>query len=79
MLNIVKLKKNIENPNNQMNPYEQVLGNSRKEKRPCNRKKPPVEPGLGRGGRLPRQVWGSGEGDGTKRHCEENQSLVTND
>lgn len=55
-----------------MNPYEQVLGNSRKEKRP-------VEPDLGRGGRLPQQVWGSGEGDGTKRHCDTVKRLITND
>lgn len=62
-----------------MNPYEQVLGNSRKEKHPCNRKKCPVEPDLGRGGHRPQQVWGSGEGDGTKRHCDTVKRLMTND
>lgn len=31
----------------QLIPYEQVLGDSKKEKLPFNRKKPPAKPGLG--------------------------------
>lgn len=39
-------------PNNQTNCYEQALGDSGKEKNPFNKKKPPTEPGSGRGSRL---------------------------
>ncbi|PME06504.1 hypothetical protein A8A06_07425 [Escherichia coli] len=52
-----------------MIPYEQALGNGGKEKLPFNRKKPPAEPGSGRGSHLPRQVGGEGT-EKTERRAE---------
>ena len=53
------------------------FGDSAKEKLPFNRKKPPAEPGSGRGGHLLRPV-GVKEGKQDERHAvEERQRLIT--
>lgn len=49
-----------------MTPYEQMLDDSGKKELPFHRKKPPSEPGSGRGSYLPLPVGGVEEGDRTE-------------